>query len=326
MKPLVSVIMPCYNTADFLQDAIESILHQSYRNFELVIIDDASTDNSLSMMEELAQRDDRIRIIKNERNRGISFSRNQGIINSQGKYIALMDADDIAYPDWMETQIDYLEKHDRIDAVTGCFDIIDMENNIIANNQKIKGYSPEELKVKLLFECVMPDSSTIFRKSVLAENALFFQDEYHVIDAYKFFYVFTQYGNMAMLPRKFFQYRINQNGLTQTSMKIEATQRYEWLDKFHLFCWREKNISLPQKEEAILLKYTRGESIYKIKEERVLEKAVRRIGRQLHENEPQNGVAIGAVIKETVKQTRWICFINWAGLIKRKIIRIVGER
>lgn len=319
MEPLVSVIMPCYNSADFLQEAVESILHQTYCNLELIIIDDCSTDNSLSLIEKLAKRDCRVKIIRNEKNKGISYSRNQGIINSEGKYLALMDADDIAYPDRLKNQIEYLEKHVMIDAVTGYHDLIDMCGNLKKNDTRLREYSSEEVRIKLIFECVVADSSATFRKSVIEENKICFPEDFEAVGSYKFWCELALCGNIVVLPRKFYQYRINENGLTQITKKNKQKQRYEWHDMVHDFYWDKKNIKLTKRQEDTLLKYTRGEKIYKLREEYILEKAAKQICKQLCMHDLQKKKMIKTIIDESINKMRWMYFLNLAGLIRNKL-------
>ena len=107
--PRVSVILPVYNCEKFLLDAIESILNQTYSDFELLVIDDASTDGTRSIL--MGQSDHRIRVLRNERNRGIPFCRNLGVREAKGEYIFPMDADDVAVANRVEVQVQYLEEN-----------------------------------------------------------------------------------------------------------------------------------------------------------------------------------------------------------------------
>ena len=110
----VSVVMPVYNRQEFLPEAIESILRQSFHDFEFIIIDDCSTDDSLAIALEYKRRDTRIRIHRHERNTGIVGGRNTGLQLSTGKYIAWMDSDDVSLPDRLEKQFLFMESHPEI--------------------------------------------------------------------------------------------------------------------------------------------------------------------------------------------------------------------
>jgi len=100
----ISVIMPVYNRAEFIGEAIQSILSQTYKNFELIIIDDASTDNTLKVISEFTD-DDRILLLKNKKNEGVAATRNRGIEIAKGEFIAFMDSDDISLPQRFEKQV-----------------------------------------------------------------------------------------------------------------------------------------------------------------------------------------------------------------------------
>ncbi|MEA2735824.1 MAG: hypothetical protein QOE14_2275, partial [Humisphaera sp.] len=110
IAPAVSVLMPVYNAARYLAEAVESILAQTFRDFEFVIVDDGSTDRSPAMLDEYAKRDSRIRIIRRP-NTGIVGALNDAIAESKAALIARMDADDVSLPDRLEKQVAYLRDH-----------------------------------------------------------------------------------------------------------------------------------------------------------------------------------------------------------------------
>lgn len=116
-NPIVSVVMPVYNAEKYLDEAIESILNQTYKDFEFIIINDGSTDKSLEIIEKYKNQDERIVLISRE-NRGLIASLNEGIEKAKGKYIARMDADDISLPERFEKQLELMEK-ENID-ICGC--------------------------------------------------------------------------------------------------------------------------------------------------------------------------------------------------------------
>ena len=124
-REMVSILMPSYNYACYLPAAIESILRQTYRNLELVIVDDCSTDGSLSVAEEWLQRDSRIVLVRHERNQGLAATRNSGLAASRGEFIALCDTDDIWLPFKLEKQLDCLRTDSRFGMVHSDAWIID---------------------------------------------------------------------------------------------------------------------------------------------------------------------------------------------------------
>ncbi len=106
MNDLVSIIMPSYNTSEFIAESISSVLNQTYQNWELIIVDDCSTDNTDCIINSFS--DKRIKLLKNEKNSGAAFSRNRGIREAKGKWIAFLDSDDLWYPHKLEKQLKYM--------------------------------------------------------------------------------------------------------------------------------------------------------------------------------------------------------------------------
>ncbi|MBU1667540.1 glycosyltransferase [bacterium] len=125
-NPTISVVMPVYNAENYLDEAIQSILNQTYKDFEFIIINDGSTDKSLEIIEKYKNIDIRITLINRE-NRGLIASLNEGVEKAEGKYIARMDADDISLPERFEKQIELMEK-DTLD-ICGCHYFMINENN-----------------------------------------------------------------------------------------------------------------------------------------------------------------------------------------------------
>ncbi len=130
-NPKVTVGIPVFNGQDFIRLAVKSVLNQTYSDFELIITDDGSTDDSVKIIQSFD--DPRIRIISDGENMGISFRLNQQISLAKGEFFIRMDADDIMMPDRIERQIKYLEKHPDVDLIGGAAIIIDNHNKIIGD-------------------------------------------------------------------------------------------------------------------------------------------------------------------------------------------------
>ena len=110
VENMISVIIPVYNVEDYLHVCLNSVLKQTYQNFEIICIDDASTDSSTEILEYFTQKDSRIKILKNDSNKGPGYSRNKGLEVAQGKYISFLDADDWFSPDAFEILIHKCEQ------------------------------------------------------------------------------------------------------------------------------------------------------------------------------------------------------------------------
>ena len=132
-KPLISVVMPTYNREELLPRSIESILNQTYEDFEFIIVDDGSTDNSVALIQSYQQQDKRIRLIQNETNKGISYSRNRGMDEAKGRYVAIMDSDDYSEPDRLARSLAFMKKHKDYTAVNSVYYEMDRESKGINN-------------------------------------------------------------------------------------------------------------------------------------------------------------------------------------------------
>lgn len=108
MSPKISVIIPVHNGEKYLKETLESIIHQTFRDFELLVIDDGSTDRSLQIINDYAKTDDRITVYQNIENKGIAFTTNFGIGQAKGNFIAVSDQDDISFPERLEDRLNIL--------------------------------------------------------------------------------------------------------------------------------------------------------------------------------------------------------------------------
>ena len=182
VNPLVSVIMPMFNAQVYLADAVESIINQTYKNWELLAIDDGSTDDSLAIMQKYATSDKRIIILKHEQNKGLPAARNTGIKNARGKYIMLMDADDISVSDRMEKQVAFMEKNINVD-VCGTF------ARTFGDGQEVVWEKPlnnKEIKLNLLVMCAFISASTMLRTASIRHHSLLFDESWKIVEDYEF--------------------------------------------------------------------------------------------------------------------------------------------
>lgn len=175
----VSVVMSVYNAELYLEDAIESILSQTYKDFEFVIINDGSTDKSLEIIEKYKKQDQRIVLISRE-NKGLVVSLNEGIDLSKGEFIARMDADDISFPERFEKQIKFMDNH-ALDICGGHFLLIDDKAKV--NGLNVIPISHEMCTLSLLFKVPFAHPSVMIRKSFLDNNSLKYgQSKYQIAE------------------------------------------------------------------------------------------------------------------------------------------------
>jgi len=217
-KPLVSVVMPVYNGERFLRDAIESILHQSFTDFEFIIIDDGSNDTSVAIIKEYP--DSRIRLIQNPVNLGITQTLNTGIHQAVGKYICRMDADDVALPKRLQIQTAHLETHPKI-AVLGSNTTVIDEIGQKANDE----YYPQtdrEIKSSIFTHNPFAHSSVMIRHSVLDELGVYDSGYLHNEDYDLWLRVATKH-QLENLPHILLHRRVHGANIT-VSKKVQLIQ------------------------------------------------------------------------------------------------------
>lgn len=160
----LSIIMTVYNSEKYIGESIESILTQTYKDFEFIIIDDASTDNSYSICEQYSKKDSRIRLYRNKTNKWISYTRNLLIEKSKTDYIAIQDSDDISLPDRLELLMDFLSENKDYAIVSGHNIIIDSDGKAIGKRK----YG-DNIQNIILKKNPLSQPSCMFRKDIFRE-------------------------------------------------------------------------------------------------------------------------------------------------------------
>lgn len=212
-KELVSIIMPSYNSEKTIENAIKSVINQSYPYWELIVIDDGSSDHSFSIIQNFSVKDERVRTIQNKKNMGVSKSRNLGIEKSKGDWIAFLDSDDMWVEKKLEKQIFYAHNHDALFIFTG-------SSYINADGEYYKG----KLEVpniinyrKLIKQNVISCSSVLIHKKCIGETKIE-NDEMH--EDYAFWLKILKKGFSAFgLNEPLLIYRIDQNSKSGNKIK-----------------------------------------------------------------------------------------------------------
>lgn len=210
--PLVSVLMPVYKTDnDYLREAIQSILNQTYRNIEFIIIDDCTSAENIEVIEEF--RDERIKVYRNDENLGITKSLNLGIQLAKGKYVARMDADDISELDRLEKQVAFLEENSEVIVLGGHARILG-ENKIFMS--KVDDF--EVLKIRMLFfNCAMVHPTAMINKTLLSENKITYNDSQKKSQDYMMWIDCMQVKKIMVLDDIVLQYRLHEGQTTNSS-------------------------------------------------------------------------------------------------------------
>lgn len=209
---MISVVMPVFNGEKFLKIAIESILKQTYTDFELLIINDGSTDKSAEIIQSYP--DNRIHFLENERNKGIFYTRNRLFEEAKGKYIAILDCDDYAEPTRLEKQVDFLDKNEEFGLVGSWITLIDNENRIKGTWQL--EHRPERIPAKLLFFNQFAQSSVMMRKEFAD---LKYRKEIPLAEDYDLWVRISQKTRVINLAESLVKYRLHDDNISQTKEK-----------------------------------------------------------------------------------------------------------
>ncbi|MBQ0107553.1 MAG: glycosyltransferase family 2 protein [Phascolarctobacterium sp.] len=179
-KPKVSVLTPIYNTnPQYLRECIESILNQTFSDFEFLILND-SPDNLALDNFVASYKDGRIKYWKNDKNLGISPSRNKLLEMAKGEYIAIFDHDDISLPDRLQKEVQYLDQHPEVGVVSGLGERFGTQNGIIQQPE-----NSLEIKLHLTDDCFVLHSAAMIRKSVLIQNNIRYESDYTPAEDYR---------------------------------------------------------------------------------------------------------------------------------------------
>lgn len=214
MRPSISVVMSVYNGELYIKDAVNSILNQSYKNFEFIIINDASTDKTADFLNSL--KDKRIVLLQNKKNLGLAASLNKGINKSSGEYIARMDADDISKPKRFEKQLNFMKKHPDID-ILGTWTAL-----IGKNNQKIGfvHYPTSDINIKKTLRRVTPIvHPTWLTKALVFKKLKGYKQKWDYVEDYEFLLRAKKF-KMANIPEELVLWRNQDSRRSKKNIQI----------------------------------------------------------------------------------------------------------
>lgn len=216
-NPEISVIIPVFNAAPFLQESIESILNQTFSDFELIILNDKSTDESLDIIKKIQSSDNRIIIIDKAQNVGPANLRNEGINVAKGDFIALMDADDIAAPTRFEKQITLLKNNPEIGVCGTGFTFFGSKKNKTIKHST----THDAIKVSFLHSCNLGNPTVMFKKEVLGD--LKFDNDFVPAEDYDLWSRLLAKTNFHNIPESLLNYRQHDTNISKT--KIDNVNR-----------------------------------------------------------------------------------------------------
>lgn len=219
MLPLVSILMPVYKTAPYLREAMDSMLSQTFTDFELIVLDDCSPDNAEEILDSYT--DPRIVRYKGEKNAGLSNVLNVGIGMARGKYIARMDSDDLSMPERLQIQVDYLEAHPDIDLVSVGMRLFGAKDEVWLREQ-----DPEKVKIIALFHSPILHASSMWRRDSFEKHGLRFRQEMVPAEDYDLWTRALVKGlRLVNLRQVLYKYRIHPEQATTQTDKTTSKSR-----------------------------------------------------------------------------------------------------
>ncbi len=224
--PLVTVLMPVYNAEKYLAEAIESILGQTFTDFEFLIINDGSTDDSSKIIETYT--DSRIRYIENTTNLKLIATLNKGIGLAKGKYIARMDADDICYPQRLQKQVSFMEANTDVGVCGSWFESFGL------NSSSESKYPVDDFDIRYtaLYQCPFCHPTVILRTSVLIDNGLLYDAGYPHAEDYELWLRLSRVTRLANIPEFLLRYRKHDSNIsklesaTQDRMSLQIRRAF----------------------------------------------------------------------------------------------------
>jgi glycosyltransferase involved in cell wall biosynthesis len=211
LNPKVTVLIAVYNGERFLREALDSVLAQTFTDFELLVVNDGSTDETATILESYS--DGRIRIITNRRNIGVVGSLRRGLNYARGEYIARIDADDIALPERLEKQVEYLDLHPEVGMVSSRCLVIDGDGRLVSSSS---AQTPEEIYYLLAFHDPIYNPTVTFRKALVLSLGGYGDDSVNRVEDYDLWVRISRRAKIVELDEILAQYRIHSANLTNT--------------------------------------------------------------------------------------------------------------
>lgn len=249
--PKVTVLMSVYNeNNEFLKLSIDSILGQTFSDFEFLIYDDCTSKENKIILEEYKEKDKRIYVVANEKNCGLTYNLADGIKRAKGEYIARMDSDDISKPERLRKQVDYMDKHAEIALLSTKVDVIGKRKRA----HRKWNISHDYLKTYLLFNNNLSHPAAMMRKSFLERNELNYDVSIKKSQDYDLWVRIAQKGKISCLKEALVLYRIHEN---QISNDKSGEQR-KYRNQIRLQQLKRMNIHLSDLQEQYYLAFCEG--------------------------------------------------------------------
>lgn len=250
-REMISIIVPVYNVEKYIGKCLESLMNQTYTNIEIICVDDKSTDNSAQVCERMKIKDARIRVVREEHNKGLASVRNHGVEEASGEYVAFVDSDDWVTPDYLETLHNLLTLYEA-DVAQGSYvrTAVELEvSQTRTGNETVKCLTGRDA-IKRLFSApmVQPDieytivCNKLYRKSIIAN--IFFPEGKIFEDQYFMPLCFYKCRKVAVTDRKLYYYRKNLQGITMQRYTVRFQDDVEIHERLMAYFEKEGESSL----------------------------------------------------------------------------------
>lgn len=257
-SPLISIIMPTHNAATYIAETVESVLAQTYTNWELLVCDDASTDNTLVVLEPYLS-DVRIRVIPLEKQPSVYRVRNIGFSHTRGEYIAFQDADDLYFPDSLQVLAETLQDNSALKAVYGFFTCMDATGKPVSNHgvnlilQDDDSYtipvdSNHSWQSIVAGRCISVLQNIMIRRDFMTEIGPFFEEATHYADTQYILRMFAQdMDAIQAVPHYTLRYRLHDKSATKDAGQLERLLR----SRIKVADWLHAQTNLPAELDAM---------------------------------------------------------------------------
>lgn len=227
--PIVSIVLPSYNGSKYIREALNSILNQTFTDWELIIVNDCSTDNTMDIAYEYSILDKRIRVIDNNVNKRLPASLNIGFVESVGKYLTWTSDDNIYMPDALRHMVEYLDNNDDCYLVTTRMEYIDAKGNIVGISTD---YDDEKMYIQ---NCV--GACFMYRRDVLSIIGMYDTERFLVEDYDYWLRIKTKCGKISFLDKVLYRYRKHEGSLTSTRFQQICYQRAKLITQYQKYVW-----------------------------------------------------------------------------------------
>ncbi|MEZ4883090.1 MAG: glycosyltransferase family 2 protein [Chitinophagales bacterium] len=249
-KPFISIILCTYNDGLFLEEAIQSMLNQTFADFEFIIINDGSTDNTKSIIHNFAS--PKIRYFEHPENRGQEDSKNLGLSKATGKYVAYMDGDDISEPDRLQIQFDFMEQHPEIGICSTCVHFFGYKTGIFWGTEK-----HNEIQLNSLFSTSMTHATCMIRRSVLEYHKIRYKKGYLAAEDFLFLSEVITKTKTYCIQKPLYHYR--QHGMNISNQKYAVqVNNFSRISRHNFKTWLGMD-DLTENEHKTICAFFRGD-------------------------------------------------------------------